>query len=64
MQDQDAYRRHQWHVEAKHRSPISDEYLESERCEKCKATRTILYPICMIVDSDPKPVPKYCPVHK
>ena len=37
-------------------------FYEYERCRKCNAKRVVQYPPGMTLDSDPKPVPKYCPV--
>ena len=34
--------------------------LETEQCTKCYAKRVLQYPPGMIVESEPKPVPKFC----
>lgn len=61
MEDQDAYRRHDWivkHTTKKHE--LVAVYIETEHCTKCNAKRVIQYPPGMILESDPKPLPKFC----
>lgn len=60
MEDQDAHRRHDWEVTETERH--FNEIIEYERCTKCNAKRVLQYPPGMILDSEPKPVPRYCPV--
>ena len=63
MKDQDAHRRHDWMVIETTRShPSIAGYIEEERCTRCHAKRVIQYPPGMILDSDPKPLPKFCEI--
>ena len=39
-----------------------NEIIEHELCIRCSAKRVLQYPLGMTLDSDPKPVPKNCPV--
>lgn len=59
MKDQDEHRRHIWEVTETQR--FFNEIIEYERCTKCNAKRVLQYPPGMILESEPKPVPKYCP---
>ncbi len=63
MKDQNARRRHDWeitHTTKKH--VLVEVYIETEHCTNCNAKRVMQYLPGMILDSDPKPVPKFCPV--
>ena len=62
MNDQDEHRRHNWEVTETRR--FTNGRLEMETCTKCNAKRQLQLPPGMIVWSDPKPVPKYCPVEE
>lgn len=59
MENQDENRWHNWKVTA------TDHYtngqIDYERCEECNAKRVVQYPPGMILESDPKLVPRYCP---
>ena len=59
MNDQDAHRRHDWEITYTNRD-FTNGFIEYERCRKCNAKRVVQYPPGMILESDPKPVPKYC----
>ena len=62
MENQDEQREHNWYISHTDRYPSG--YIEYERCWRCKAFRVVQYPPGIILDSKPKPVPKYCSVEE
>lgn len=59
MKDQDEHRRHDWEITYTNRD-FTNGFIEYERCRKCNAKHVVQYPPGMTLDSDPKPMPKYC----
>ena len=57
-----ANHRHNWEIKETIREPLAIDYIEIEVCCKCNAKRSMLYPHGIILHSEPKPVPKFCPV--
>lgn len=51
--------KHEWAVV--HKKEFTNGLIETERCHKCNATRTIQYPPGMKIDTQPKPLPRFCP---
>lgn len=61
MKVQDAHRSHDWEIAYTNRD-CTYGFIEYERRWNCNVRRVLQFPLGLILDSDPKPVPKYCPV--
>lgn len=50
---------HNWRVVQERK--FSHGWVQTERCDKCNAIRIVQYPPGMKLDTEPKPLPRFCP---